>query len=78
LPGFCAAVQTRTGLWGSHNADRKQRAHGAQFAHCAPILRVPELIFSPRPDGWQVALNREAQPQIALNDRLWARFRTAA
>lgn len=51
---------------------------GAQFAHSAPILRIPELIFSPGPDGWQVALNPEAQPQIALNDGLWARLRTAA
>lgn len=48
---------------------------GAQFAHSAPVLRIPELIFSPGPDGWE--LNPEAQPQIALNDRLWARLRTA-
>lgn len=50
---------------------------GAQFAHSAPIIRVPELIFSPGPNGWEVALNPEAQPQIRLNDGLWARLRTA-
>lgn len=50
---------------------------GAQFARSAPIIRVPELIFSIAPDGYEVALNPEAQPQIALNDGLWARLRTA-
>lgn len=51
---------------------------GAQFAHSAPVLRIPELIFSPGPSGWEVALNPEAQPQIALNHMLWARLRSTS
>lgn len=50
---------------------------GARFAHTTPILRIPDMIFSPGPNGWEVALNPEAQPQIRLNDSLWARLRTA-
>lgn len=50
---------------------------GAQFAYSEPIIRVPELIFSHGPASWEVTLNPESQPQIALNEGLWAQLRGA-
>lgn len=48
---------------------------GAQFAHSGAILRIPDLIFTRSPTGWDVALNPEAQPYVAVNTGLWSQVR---
>ena len=74
LAGLCGVDGTVLGVMLA-KIRRLEPRPGARFSHSAPILRIPDLIFAPAASGWQVALNPEAQPQVALNSGLWARLR---